>query len=68
MPLFIAGLFRDRGQAERVVTSLVGQGVPSGEISLAVREESEEDVTDRNALSDGAQFDNLATQDRKSVV
>lgn len=61
MPLFIAGLFRDRGQAERVVTSLLGQGVPSGEISLAVREQAEEDMTDRNALSDGAQFDSLAT-------
>ena len=50
MPLFIAGLFRDRGLAERVITSLLDGGVPSGDISLAFREESEEDLTERAHL------------------
>jgi hypothetical protein len=52
VPLFIAGLFRDRGQAERVVTSLLDAGVPSSEISFAAREDSEEDVGERNELSE----------------
>jgi hypothetical protein len=62
VPLFIAGLFRDRGLAERVVTALVDAGVPSGEISLAVREEAEEDVNVRDELTDEeTQFTDLAT-------
>ena len=62
MPLFIAGLFRDRGLAERVITSLLDSGVPSADISLAVREESEEDLTERSRL-DAAEtpFGELAT-------
>jgi hypothetical protein len=47
VPLFIAGMYRDRGLAERVVRALLDSGVPEGEISLAVREEAEEDVRDR---------------------
>lgn len=62
MPLFIGGLFRDRGQAERVVTALLGAGVPSGEISIAVREKAEEDVADREELAGEAHaFTSLAT-------
>lgn len=52
MPLFIAGLFRDRGLAERVITCLLDQGVPSEDVSLVVREESEEDVSEREQLSE----------------
>ena len=52
MPVFIAGLFRDRGQAERVVTSLLDGGVPSSEISVAFREEAAEDVTARDDLTE----------------
>jgi hypothetical protein len=51
VPLFIAGLFRDRGLADRVVTALLDAGVSSGEISLCVREEAEEDMTERDELS-----------------
>lgn len=50
MPLFIAGLFRDRGLADRVITSLLDSGVPGEDISLAAREESEEDVGERQEL------------------
>jgi hypothetical protein len=50
VPLFIAGLFPDRGLAERVITALVDAGVPSGEISLVVRELAEEDVNVRGEL------------------
>jgi hypothetical protein len=59
VPVFIAGLFRDRGQADRVITALLDQGVPSDDISLAVREESEEDVVGRADLADTA-FGDLA--------
>jgi len=51
LPLFIAGMVRDRGLADRVVTALLDAGVPSGEISLCVREEAEEDVMERDELS-----------------
>lgn len=50
MPLFIAGLYRDRGQAERVITALLDAGVPSSEISLVAREAAEEDVTERDEV------------------
>lgn len=55
MPLFIAGLFRDRGQAERVVTALLDRGIPSSEISLAAREEAEEDLNVRDQLGEGTE-------------
>ena len=61
MPLFIAGLFRDRGQAERAITSLLDGGVPSSEISLVVREESEEDISQREGMTgDVDEFGKLA--------
>jgi hypothetical protein len=50
LPLFIAGLFRDRGLAGRVISALLDAGVPSGDISLAARERAEEDVTARDEL------------------
>jgi hypothetical protein len=50
LPLFIAGLFRDRGLAERVVTALLDAGVASGDISFVAREEAEEDVTARDEM------------------
>lgn len=53
MPLFIAGMFRDRGLAERVITALLDAGVHSDDISLVVREEAEEDVTMRGELAEG---------------
>ncbi|MBM3457463.1 MAG: DUF1269 domain-containing protein [Armatimonadetes bacterium] len=53
MPLYVAGLFRDRGVAERAIRSLIAAGVPEGEISLAVREIAEEDVRDRRLLAEG---------------
>lgn len=63
MPLYVAGLFRDRGIAERVIRTLVDAGVPDGEISLAVREEAEEDVTQRRELAAGQpEFAALAVQ------
>lgn len=60
MPLFIAGVFRDRGLADRVVTALLDGGVPSGEISLVVREEAEEDMRDRDDLGEETAFPGLA--------
>jgi hypothetical protein len=61
VPLFIAGLFRDRGQAERVITSLLDSGVPSSEISLVVREEAEEDISQREGMTgDVEEFEKLA--------
>lgn len=61
MPLFIAGLFRDRGQAERAITSLLDGGVPSSEISLVVREEAEEDISARAEMTgDVDEFQKLA--------
>src|SRR5688500_1849093 len=60
VPLFIAGVFRDRGLAERVVTALLDGGVPSSEISMVVREEAEEDLGDRENES-GGEFAALAT-------
>jgi len=50
VPLFIGGIFRDRSQAGRVITALLDAGVPSSEISLAVREASEEDVNERHDI------------------
>lgn len=52
MPLFIAGAFKDRGQAQRVFTALKAAGVPETEVSLVVREVAEEDVTIRPAMLD----------------
>lgn len=61
MPLFIAGTFRDRGLAERAVSALLDAGVPSKDISLAVREEAEEDVTARDEMTGGvSEFSALA--------
>jgi hypothetical protein len=53
LPLFVAGLLRDRGVAERLITSLIDSGISSGEISLAVREVAEEDVTERDEIAAG---------------
>lgn len=61
MPHFIGGIFRDRGQAERVLTTLLDSGVPSSDISLVVREEAEEDMTERDELiAEGNPFADLA--------
>lgn len=61
MPLFIAGVFKDRGLADRVVTALLDAGVPSADISLAVREASEEDVSFRDEWTeDETRFQDLA--------
>src|SRR5262245_32783812 len=50
MPHFIAGVYRDRGLAERVITSLEEIGVSHADISLVVRQTAEEDVTTRDEL------------------
>jgi hypothetical protein len=61
VPLFIAGLFQDRGIAQRAITALLDAGVASSEISLVAREESEEDMPDRDEISaDESQFQDLA--------
>ena len=61
MPLFIGGMFRDRGQAERVVTALLDAGIPSNEVSIAFREEAEEDLTEREEWGrEDAVFGSLA--------
>lgn len=61
MPLFVAGLLRDRGLASRAVTALLDAGVPDSEISLAVREQAEEDVAERESeAADGNPFADLA--------
>ncbi len=52
LPLFVAGMFRDRALADRVITALLDAGVPSSEISLAVRERAEEDVSRRGEEED----------------
>lgn len=50
MPVFIAGMYRDRGLAGRVVTSLLDAGVPSADISLVAREAAEEDLPGRDEM------------------
>jgi hypothetical protein len=61
LPLFIAGMFRDRAQAERVITALLEAGVPSSEISLAVREHAEEDMSHRGEMvEEGSEYAALA--------
>jgi hypothetical protein len=63
VPVFIGGLFKDRGQAERVITALMDSGVPSSEISLVAREEAEEDLNARGeAAGEDGQFSELALQ------
>jgi hypothetical protein len=52
---FIAGVYPDRGMAERVITALTEAGVPTSDISLVVREVAEEDVTGRDELDAGEQ-------------
>ena len=47
MPQYILGIYADRGAARRVIDALGEQGVPSADISLVVREKSEEDVSRR---------------------
>lgn len=51
LPLYVAGLFQDRGLARRVVTALLQAGVRSSEISLVARESAQEDVSQREAVS-----------------
>ena len=61
MPHFIAGIYRDRALAQRVVTALLDSGVPSGEISFAVKDETEEDLPTRDELpTDEQPFVSLA--------
>ncbi|MCC2668983.1 MAG: hypothetical protein K0Q72_1454 [Armatimonadetes bacterium] len=63
MPVFIGGLFKDRGQAERVITALLDSGVASSEISLVAREVAEEDLNARaEAAGEDGQFKELALQ------
>lgn len=50
MPRFIAAVYRDRGLAERVIGALRDAGVSSSDISLAVRDHSEEDVNERDEI------------------
>jgi hypothetical protein len=45
---FISGIFTDRAQAQRVVRALMEGGVPSRQISLAVRERRAEDIGRRD--------------------
>lgn len=47
---YIAGVYSDRGLAERVIAALGEAGVPTSDISLVVREVAEEDVTGRDAI------------------
>lgn len=63
VPVFIGGIFKDRGQAERVINAVQDAGIPSSEISLAAREMAEEDLNDR-ALgdADSGPFRELALQ------
>lgn len=61
MPLFIAGLFRDRGQAERVVAALQDLEISSKDISVVFREEAEEDLTGRDPAEEDVAFAALAT-------
>lgn len=61
MPLYLAGLFKDRGQARRVVDALLDAGYKSEDIALALRDRAEEDVTQREELGeDAGQFRELA--------
>lgn len=63
MPVFIGGIFRDRGLAERVITALLDAGVPSSEISLVAREAAEEDLNARAELAgEDGRFKSLALQ------
>jgi hypothetical protein len=60
LPLFLAGIFPDRGKLERVVTALLDADIPSSEISVAFRETAEEDVSQRGELLEEHEFGALA--------
>lgn len=61
MPHFIAALYRDRGLAERVIHTLLDAGVSSGDLSLAVREVVEEEISERDEFVSSEQaFPELA--------
>jgi hypothetical protein len=63
LPVFIGGVFKDRGQAERVITALRDSGVPSSEISLVARELAEEDLNARADMGlESGEFAELALQ------
>ncbi|MGV3721725.1 MAG: hypothetical protein ACO1SX_12505 [Actinomycetota bacterium] len=63
MPVFIGGIFKDRGLAERVINAVQDAGIPSSEISLAAREAAEEDLNERAVGADETSpFRELALQ------
>jgi len=60
VPQFIAGIYSDRALAERVVRALKQSGVPTECLSLALREEAEEDLSHRDQLAEETPFVGLA--------
>lgn len=60
MGRFVAGLFEDRAQAERVVQALQDAGVSHRAISFVVRERASEDVAGRDAEDVPSAFSDVA--------
>jgi hypothetical protein len=60
MPRFIAAMFEDRAQAERVIQALQEAGIPRKDISLVARESMAEDIRDRGREEEESAFTGLA--------
>jgi hypothetical protein len=60
MPRFIAAMFEDRAQAERVIQALQDAGIPRKDISLVARESMAEDIRDRGREEEPSAFTGLA--------
>jgi hypothetical protein len=60
MPRFIAAMFEDRAQTERVIQALQDAGIPRKDISLVARESMAEDLRDRGLEEESSAFTGLA--------
>jgi len=62
VPEYLLGIYPDRGIAERVVDALEDAGVPAADVSLAVRDAGEEELSRRaEPIEEGLPFPELAT-------
>src|SRR5216684_4777851 len=59
MARFIAAVFEERAQAERVIQALQDAGIPRKEISLVARETLAEDLSDRGREEEPSAFTGL---------
>ena len=60
MARFIAAMFADRAQAERVIQALQDAGIPRKDISLVARESIAEEIRDRGREEEPSAFTDLA--------